>query len=352
MKTPHKLLLGLVLIVGFLGTGGLVYYLHYLRHEPDLTKSLNASQTALNNYKEWLDGRTPAEEKLRRLAADWTLGFNGEVVDSRFRSGLTRMAESAGLVKDKIVVTPKTGVTLVRNPTVDRRNAVSEFKKYISQDYMAEADVYLKAATLRGSGTFSAVNRLLALAQIQPWIWSVKGFTLKPQNDEATMFDITIEVTTALLPDLAPPAGQSPGENPMPVDAPLIIDPTAEGVAAIAAIVQRNVFAPPPEPVAPIEVVQNPPANPGDSEGTNPPPPPALPYHEWRLTGVSGSPTQGRLAWMLNSRTGSAVLLSPGERLLDAELVRADVSKAVFQIGKEQFVLALNETLADRRRVE
>ncbi len=350
MKLSQKLLLVPVLVVVFVAAGGLAYFLHFYRHKASLDAKYAASESALAGYREWLEGRPSTEEKLNEFVGR-TLGFSGEVVDSRFRSGLSRMAVIAGLEKDKIVVTPKASITMVENPTVDSRRGVADFKRFLSQDYISAPDLYIMEAQIRGSGTFDAVTRLLALAQTQPWIWSVRGFTLKPQDDWATMFDITVDVTTAFLPDLAPATS---GATDAPVDATQIVDPQAESVALIASIVRRNVFAPPPPPAEEIRITQ------GDSAvevGANPDPggaPPALPppYHEWRLTGVSGSPSQGRLAWMLNDRTGSAVLLSPGQGVLDAVLVKAEGSEAVFQIGEVRFVLALNETLADRHRLE
>jgi len=352
MKRSRKLLLVPVLAVAFLGSGALAYYLHFYRHKAALAADYASNEAALGSYKGWIEGRAPAEEKLRAIAGT-TLGFSGEVVDSRFRSGLSRMAEVAGLVKDKIVVTPKPAMTAVRNPTVEARTAVADFKRFLSQDYISASDLYLMEARIKGSGSFDAVTRLLALAQSQPWIWSVRGFTLKPQDNSATLFDITVDVTTAILPDLAPPTGDT---GDAPVDAPQILDPQADAVLAIASIVRRNVFAPPPPPLmGELTISQG--RVPGEGEtdpvpGGGLPPPPPPPYHEWRLTGLSGSPNQGRLAWMLNVRTGSAVLLSPGQGVLDAVLVGAAGTEAVFQIGDARFRLDLNETLADRHRLE
>ena len=55
---------------------------------------------------------------------------------------------------------------------------------------------------------------------------------------------------------------------------------------------------------------------------------------------------------MLNTRTGTARLLRPGEGILDAVLVEAETDRALFMIGEARFSLALNETLADRHRIE
>ena len=353
MKSSHKIILALVLTAVFVTTGGLVYFLHFYRHKEGLETELVTAQDGIEQFQSWLDGRASTEDKLNGIAAT-TLGFDAERVESRFRSGLNRMATSAGLVKDETVVTVKP-ITAVKNPAVEGRKVVAEFRRYQNDASISAPDLYTMGAQIRGSGSFESVTRLLALAQSQPWIWSVEGFTLKPKDNQATQFDITVDVTTALLPDLAPKESVDEVAARVEAEPPDILDPVAEQVAATAAIVERNVFAPPP-PTPPDVVIAD--ANPGTQSKTpakappKKPSPPPPPYHEWRLTGLSGSPTQGRLAWMLNIRTGAAVLLRPGERVLDAVLISAAGEEAVFQIGEGEFRLALNETLADRHPVE
>jgi hypothetical protein len=208
-------------------------------------------------------------------------------------------------------------------------------------------------AEIRGAGTFASVTRLLALAQSQPWIWSVRGFSLKPREGQATSFDIRVEVSTAFMPDLAPKPANTEDAAPAEPTRPPIVDPTAEQVLAAEAIVSRNVFAPPPPKPEPIVIASAggaPSEAPGGEAPAPPPPPP--PYHEWRLTSVSSSPTQGPLAWMVNVRTGVGLLVSPGQSVLDAILVEAAQERAVFRIGEQHFSLALDETLADRHLIE
>ncbi len=347
MKSSHKIALALVLAVVFLATGAIAYSMHFYRHKEGLESRLTTAQNGIESFKSWLDGRDSTDDKLNEIAST-TLGFDAERVESRFRSGLNRMATSAGLIKDETVVTVKP-ITVVKNPTVEGRKVVAEFRKYQNDESISAPDLYTMGATIRGSGSFESVTRLLALAQSQPWIWSVQGFTLKPKDNQATQFDITVDVTTALLPDLAPPEPSDEAAARVEAEPPDILDPIADQIAATASIVARNVFAPPiptPPDVVIADTTQAPAPTPVQTPKAKPP------YHEWRLTGLSGSPTQGRLAWMFNSRTGTSVLLSPGERVLDAVLVAAEGGEAVFQIGESEFTLALNETLADRHPVE
>ncbi len=350
MRFSHRILLALGLAVVFLATGGFAYAMHFYRHKDGLETKLSTAQDGIESFKSWLDSRASAEDKLHEIATT-TLGFDAERVESRFRSGLNRMATSAGLIKDETVVTVKP-ITVVRNPTVEGRSVVAEFRRNQRDESISAPDLYTMGAQIRGSGSFESVTRLLALAQSQPWIWSVEGFTLKPKDNQATQFDITVDVTTALLPDLAPAETGDEATARVEAEPPDILDPIAEQIVATAVIVKRNVFAPPPAtPPAVVIADANPVVQP-DPVKPKPKPKPPPPYHEWRLTGLSGSPTQGRLAWMLNLRTGRAVLLAPGEKVLNAELVAAQSDEAVFRIGEGEFRLALNETLADRQPVE
>lgn len=353
MKPLHKAVLIPVLAVMFVGVGGLAYYLHFYRHKATLDEEYAKGQQDVASFQEWLEARPDADEKLREIAGA-TLGFNLEVVDSRFRSGLARMATIAGLVDGDTVITPRGSPTPVKNPTADSRaNSVAEFRPFLSDKTVSAADFYTMEATIKGTGSFDAATRLLALAQTQPWIWSVKSFSLKPKDDEATRFEIVATVTTAVLPDLAPPSDEAGDGTKPEVEPPAIKDPPADYILAIGSIAKRNVFAPPPPAPPPIEVTQAnttviPDQGPVKPVKRDPPPP----YHEWRLTGLSGSPTQGRLAWMLNTRTGTARLLKPGEGVIGAVLVEALGDQAVFKIGDARYTLALNETLADRHKTE
>lgn len=349
MKRTHVALFGMALVVAMISVGGAVYYLHFSRHQPALNAELKKLQGNIITYQDWLDDRPPVADRLAEFDRA-TLGYDAEVVESRFRSGLNRMAASAGLVADDTIVSPRGALAAVRNPAVLQR--VSEFRRHLDDERIGSPDLYMIEAEIRGSGTLEAVVRLLALAQSQPWIWNVRGFSLTPQGNSGTMFDINVGVTTAVLPDLAPASAQANGEARTGVEPPEILDPDALHLAATSAIVTRNVFAPPPPPPAdppPVVVTSTDP----DKPKPNPPKPvPAPPYHEWRLTGVSGSPALGQTAWMLNQKTGTSLLLSPGEMVLDAVFETADRGEVVFRIGESRYRLALNETLADRHLLE
>ncbi|HZW10967.1 MAG TPA: hypothetical protein VFF69_13780 [Phycisphaerales bacterium] len=348
MKPTHKLLLLVPAILLFAGMGAMTYYMKFLRYKDKLESDLATYSSAIEGFKAALDERSTTEQKLLEVAQS-TLGFTPDQVDSRFRDGLQRLARDAGLIVDEIVVTTQAGKP-IKNPAVDQK--VSEFRTVARSESIAMSDVYMVDAEVRGGGSFAAVTRLLALAQSQPWIWSVRGFSLKPRDAQAAAFDIRLDVCTAFMPDLAPPAASGAPATP-DSQPPVIVDPTAEQVLASGTIVSRNVFAPPPLPQSePVTIAAATPQPVGNAPNSSTPPPPPPPYHEWRLTSISSSPAQGSMAIMLNDRTGGALFLSPGQAVLDAVLVLAVQDKAVFQIGERKFSLALDQTLADRHPLE
>lgn len=349
MKRRHRILLIAPAILLFAGVGAGTYFWSFLRHRGGLEDDLAFYSEKIGEFQEVLDERSTTEQQLLEIASS-TLGFSPELVDSSFRRGLRDLAVDAGLIEEEIVVTSPV-VRGVKNPAVEAK--ISDFKNHLRSDFVQASDLYMVDAEIRGAGSFASVTRLLALAQSQPWIWSVRGFSLKPREGDATSFDIRVDVSTAFLPDLAPKLPNAEDSTPAEPTRPPIVDPTAEQVLAAEAIVSRNVFAPPPPKPEPIAIASagGPPSEaPGGDVPAPSPAPPA--YHEWRLTSISSSPTQGPLAWMINVRTGVGLLVSPGQSVLDATLIEAADERAVFRIGEQRFGLALDETLADRHLIE
>lgn len=356
MRSSQKVLLLAPMLLVFVGVGAAAYWASFLRYDEKLGADLDRYSRALEGYRDALDESSTTKERLA-ATAQTTLGFSAEQVDSAFRDGLRQLALDAGLVVDEIVVTTQPARP-VKNPAVEAR--VEEFRR-VKSEVVAISDCYMMDAELRGGGTFPAVARLLALAQSQPWIWSVRGFSLKPRDKQATAFDIRIDVTTAFMPDLAAvkPAGETGdgagGDGESGPSLP-IVDPTAEQVLATGTIVSRNVFAPPPPlPSEPVSVAEAA-APPGTAAASDPPapnpPPPPPPYHEWRYSGFTNSPVQGLLVFMVNVRTGAGLMVGPGERVLDATLVDAGEQRAVFAIGEQRYEIALDKTLAERHAIE
>ncbi len=346
MSSIRKMALWLIVPACLLLAAGVPYYLHYESHREKKLADLDRYQKSIDALRKNINKHEDNEARLAAYAQR-TLGFDRETVDHRLREGLFALASDAGLITDDIIANAK-AIRAIKNPAVSAR--VREFRRYASADFIVKPDYVVLDGEVSGTGSFDAVVRLLSLVQSQPWIWSVQSFSLKPHDSQGEMFDIRVLVSTIFMPDLAPDKSKNDSTGDEPPRAPPIVDPGQAVVASTSAIVQRNMFAPPkPKPVEPKPVVVT--QAPTTPAKPKPKPAPPPPWHEWRLTAISESPVQGAIAWLLNSRTNTAVLLKPGETVLSARLVEVKDDQAVFEIGDKRYGLGLNETLADRHEL-
>ena len=346
MNPLKKVLFLLLFPIGLLLAAAIPYYLHYESQREGLLSQLTKHQNNIEALQKLMKDRKSIDEHIEAYAQR-TLGFDRETVDHRLREGLYALASDAGLTTDDIVANAK-GTRAVKNPAVSAR--VKEFRSYGSSDFITMPDYIEIDGEVSGTGSFTAVVRILSLVQSQPWIWSVQNFSIKPKDSVGKMFDIRVVVSTIYMPDLAPAKPKGAATPDVPPRAPPIVDPPGEVVVATKAIIDRNIFSlpePKPAPAASAVTIASTDPNPAPIIHVDPPPPPP-PYHEWRLTGISTSPVQGHVAWIFNSRTKTAMLLQPGDEVLGAKLVKMTPEKVVFEIGSQRFYLVLNETLADR----
>lgn len=264
-----------------------------------------------------------------RLAAQasGTLGASAEVVEHRFRTGLSAIATAAGL--GDVVVTQN-------RPVPEGNPAARERVRDFTRDQLRVPDFYTVAGELRAKGTLEQVTRAIALAQAQPWVARVASFSIRPESEDRQQFELRLLVQTVVLPDVAKDGDTTP---------PMIVEPGEEAQRLVVAVAARNAFAPPkPEPVRPPRQEQR-------QADRPPPPPPPPPYDVWRLNAVVSAGGQVE-AWLVNIKSGEWRSLRPGEGVLDAVLVEAGGEKAVFRIGEQAFQVLLNETLAQRQPVQ
>ncbi|HRQ72314.1 MAG TPA: hypothetical protein PLU35_04715 [Phycisphaerales bacterium] len=279
----------------------------------------------------WLEDQMEDEFRVReRLVerASATLGASAEVVEHRFRTGLSAIAASAGL-RDVVVTQNR--------PVAESNPAARERVRDFTRDQLRVADFYTVAGELRAKGTLEQVTRAIALAQAQPWVARVGSLTIRPESEDRQQFELRLSVQTVVLPDVAKDSETTP---------PVIVEPAEEAQRFAASVAARNAFAPPkPEP---------PPRQPRQEQrqaDRPPPPPPPPPYDLWRLNAVVSAGGQVE-AWLVNLKSGEWRSLRPGDGVLDAVLVEAGGEKAVFRIGEQAFQVLLNETLAQRQPVQ
>ncbi|MCL4742453.1 MAG: hypothetical protein KJZ54_09660 [Phycisphaerales bacterium] len=313
-----------VAIAGWLGYMG--YGRFYARPAAERLARLDSYEKS----SRWLEDQMEDEFQVReRLAAQasGTLGASAEVVEHRFRTGLSAIATAAGL--GDVVVTQN-------RPVPEGNPAARERVRDFTRDQLRVPDFYTVAGELRAKGTLEQVTRAIALAQAQPWVARVASFSIRPESEDRQQFELRLLVQTVVLPDVAKDGDTTP---------PMIVEPGEEAQRLVVAVAARNAFAPPkPEPVRPPRQEQR-------QADRPPPPPPPPPYDVWRLNAVVSAGGQVE-AWLVNIKSGEWRSLRPGEGVLDAVLVEAGGEKAVFRIGEQAFQVLLNETLAQRQPVQ
>lgn len=293
-----------------------------------LQARITAAQSGIEKLQDELDRGVTVNDELRRLAAT-TLGKDLGLVAHRFRAGVTRVAESAGLAR---VVVDQGQPTAERNPLINVANQPEALKRLLR----GSTDFQVIRGSLRGSGDLASCLRTLASLHVQPWIHRVEGFSLEPAGRERAYFELRVDLATLYMPDLATDA----------VEPELV--PIPEGVEPVyMAIAERNVFRrpPPPTPDAPQAPVQV-------ARASDPAPPPAAAvfpaYEEWRLTGIFVG-GRGPEAFLVNTRSGQRLTVEKGARVLDAIFVEGDGETAVFELDGRRFEVTNGETLASRR---
>lgn len=320
------------LIAGVIGVGvaGWIGYAAYGRFYAKPAAERLARLESFERSSRWLEEQMEDEFRVRERLAEYaarTLGASAEVVEHRFRTGLSAIAASAGL-RDVVVTQNR--------PTPEGNPAARERVRDFTREQLRVADFYTVAGELRGKGTLEQATRAIALAQAQPWVARVTSLSLRPESEDRQQFELRLSVQALVLPDVAKDSETTP---------PVIVEPAEEAERFAASVASRNAFAPPkPEP-APRQ------PRPEQREADRPPPPPSPPpYDLWRLNAVVSAGGEVE-AWLVNIKSGEWRSLRPGEGVLDAVLVEAGGEKAVFRIGERAFQVLLNETLAQRQPV-
>lgn len=302
----------------------------YLSPRARLIRDLSTTQQRIGEIEDKLDELPRVRKQLRDLAAT-TLGKEQDLVEHRFRSSLSGLAERAGLASIEV---NHGRPSPMRNPltTVARRSATTAVRNLLT----ATPDAQLIRGQVKGIGTLEQTLGLLAGLEAQPWIHRVEGFSLRPRKG-GEAFEIRADVLSAYLPDLVTKSATEVQLSP----------PTASADARARTLAMRNPFREPPRPPAPKPT-------PVQALTAAPTPVPSISemaaYADYKLTGVVRS-SQGVVAFLLNTRSGERVTLLSGGRVLDAVLVGGQGEKAVFEITGKTYEVINGNTLAARRIV-
>jgi hypothetical protein len=299
----------------------LTYRAVYAGPRDHLLRRLGEDREAILAYEQALKETAKVTEGLKAMAAR-CLGSTPEKADATFRDDLFAVADRCGLRGVEVTTTAPQGM---RNPAGDAR-----LKSTLSRELRKQVDFQVITGSVKGQGTLEQAIRTAATIQAQPWAHRVESFSLKPLAKDKDRFDLSLGVSTMILPDLAP-------RDFRPPDVAALGDSAAERWAAL---VRKNVFRePPPPPPATAQAPEKPPSPPAPS-----------PYADWKLTGVVAS-RLGVEAWLVNTRSNERLTLSVGAALAEAKFLSGEGERAVFEIGGQKFEVVNGQTLDQRRPV-
>lgn len=321
--------------------GALLLYLvadaAYFGPRAEKLAALNAVRASIASFESRLEDDLAARKRLKDIGAR-TLGPRFDAVEHKFRTGLSRLAERAGLSQIRVDSDP---AEAIGNPLLTNTR-VSNVRSALRR---APRDLNVIRGSLRGVGTLEQALRTLAAVEAQPWVHRVASLQIRPigpADQPAERFEFRITALTLFVPDLAPQT---------PDDEVKLADASAGSELLLGPILSRNPFREPAPPPPAVTVAQtSPPPPKGQQPPEQPPAPPPPPYAEWRLVGVMlGS--RGPEALMVNTRTRESLALTKGAQLLDATMVDAQGERAVFEIAGQRFELTTGATLSQRRPV-
>ncbi len=325
MNTAPWIKLGAVVLV--VSVAALGYRQVYALPRASLLDQIESARKNAKAIEKDLRGEFDTAARLRS-AGESTLGSKFDAVSARFRDGLARIAESQQLAN---VTVDHGEPQAALSPLLSVRGVQSSLKTGLRKP----ADFGVLRGNLKGVGTLDQVLRTLDLAQAQPWLHRVEGFTIKPANKDRDRFELRLEVATLYAPELSTGTVPEPSLAAAPAGRSMMRD------AILSKVAFRRPGAVMPVP-APVAV-----ASPPDT----PTPPPAqrfAPYEDWRLVGVLRG-GHGQEAFFLNIKTGERTTVQQGGALLDAVFVGGEAGRAIIDIGGTRFEVTNGETLAARK---
>ncbi len=259
-------------------------------------------------------------EQRRQLRdfTDRTLGATAEEAVSNLRARLNTIGHGLGLTDLRV------------STTTARQAGMPASAAYRDDKWKALArqpDFSTVGAEFSGQGTFEQAVRALEVISAEPYIKRIERFTLRPRR-AGEVVDVSISVTTMIIPDADPEA---------------LPEPDVALASMYASVTGKNMFRAPPAPAAPV----TPEVKPQVAEQA---PPSAVPYGDWVVTGIVWIDQQPEL-WLKNNKTSESRQLRSGDRILDAQVEEITRTQAVVSIEGTKFSIEIGQSLGDRRPV-
>jgi hypothetical protein len=305
----------------------------YASKRDAILASMESTRSSIATLERQLKGQFEVADRAKAITST-TLGTRLDEVSARYRDGLSRLAETAGLAG---VIVDHGEPQEVKSPLLVAKSVPSSLRSSLR----SAGDFAVLRGTVRGTGTVEQALAALASMEAQPWVHRVEAFTITPAapSKGPDRCEIRIEVATLLAPRL---------RQGKPLELTLV-QASERSMAMVQEIAARKAFAKAlakRETVAPVVTVASP-ASPGEA------PPPAqafAPYEEWRLTGIFAG-RGGPEAFLLNVRSGERRTVQRGGAVLDAVLIDAAGERALFEISGKRFEVFNGQTLSSRKPV-
>ncbi len=290
----------------------------YAKPNSEMRETLRSWHEGKDQMQRSLGDATRVKQQLSEIEAT-TLGPTGELAEHRMRTLLTDLCGQGGL---------KEFVIACREPKAVGNPAADEIPAEFNREMRRQADFLAIETSVTGRGSLDSCLHTVALLESQPWLHRVSGVSIQPRGKERTEFDLSAQVVTILMPDLAT---DETGASAQVVSA----DPSMW-----AAVTSRNPFiVAPPLPEPRVEVAQAaPPAQPKSQP---------KPLGDWVVTGVMRT-TDGGEAILSNRKTGESRVLMPGGEMMGMKVSSILVDEIVMLEGESGYRVALGRSLAER----
>lgn len=305
----------------------------YASKRDALLASMDSTRSSIATLERQLKGQFEVADRSKAVTST-TLGTRLDEVSARFRDGLSRLAETAGLTG---VIVDHGEPQEIKSPLLVAKSVPSALKASLR----ASSDFGVLRGTVRGTGTVEQALAALAAMEAQPWIHRVEGFTLTPAavGKGPNRCEIRIEAATLLAPRLRQGKTVELAMAPTPDRATAMVQEIAGRKVFAKALANR-------ETTPPVVTV----ATPGGPQTPAPAAQPFAPYEEWRLTGIF-SGRAGPEAFLVNSRSGERRTVQRGGTVLDAVLIDAAGERALFEIAGRRFEVFNGQPLSARKPV-
>lgn len=309
-----------VAISAFVGMAALVLVYRSVHVKPmsEMRETLSSWSSGKSQMESSLLDEARVQRRLDELVGH-SLGQDTQLAEHRLRTLLTDLCARATL--DEFVISCKEPKS-VGNP------AAAENVREFSREMRSTPDFISQETVITASGNYESCMRALALLEAQPWLARVDGLTIVPSGKERLLYDLTVTVTTVVLPDLAT---ESTGQDAY------VHEPYDEALAGLAS---RNPFVVIPDPPPVVAEVEH------ESEHV-PPRPKPKPYGEWIITGVMQTEDGGEVI-LSNAKTGASRSMTPGAEILGLRLSVVGVGYITMMEGESGYRVALGQSLAER----